>query len=343
MFTVKRHRRNIIKLSILIFFIISIFLYVYSTIVRSIANIIIVSYLIANILNPIVNLITVHKHKYRKLISVLLILIVVGIFLTIVFTLIPIMFKEINNSGEIIEKVKEYLNDFEQSKSYKDGVIVKYIYDIMKVKLEGYLPKLMISIFNGVMDIGDNLISYAVVPIVIYYFLADRKKINQKVYKFIPLNKRVIIRKIVNECNRLLGSYLLGQMLLCVIISVITFFILLFLKVKFILALSLLNGIMNIIPYFGPIFGAAPIIMVAFLDSTNKGIWVLILLILLQQIEGNILSPKITGESTDIHPLIVIIILLIGEKLGGFTGMILAVPVGVIIKVIYEDVNYYLF
>ena len=100
---------------------------------------------------------------------------------------------------------------------------------------------------------------------------------------------------------------------------------------------------MNIIPYFGPIFGAVPIIIVAFLDSVNKGIWVSILLLLLQQIEGNILSPKITGESTDIHPLVVIIILLIGEKLGGFTGMILAVPIGVIIKVIYEDINYYLF
>ena len=297
----------------------------------------------ANILNPIVNKITVHKPKYRKLVSVLLILIVVGLFLIIIFSMIPSMFKEINNSGEIIDKVKQYLNNFEQSKSYKDGVIVKYIYDIIKVKIQSYLPKLTVSIFNDVVNIGDNLISYAVVPIVVYYFLADRKKINQKIYKFIPLNKRGIIRKIVKECNGLLGSYLLGQILLCVIISVITFFILLFLKVKFILGLSLLNGIMNIIPYFGPIFGAVPIIIVAFLDSVNKGIWVSILLLLLQQIEGNILSPKITGESTDIHPLVVIIILLIGEKLGGFTGMILAVPIGVIIKVIYEDINYYLF
>ena len=64
---------------------------------------------------------------------------------------------------------------------------------------------------------------------------------------------------------------------------------------------------------------------------------------LIQQIEGNILSPKITGDSTNMHPIIIIILLLIGEKLGGFVGMIIAVPIGVIIKVIYEDINDYLF
>ena len=107
----------------------------------------------ANILNPIVNKITVHKPKYRKLVSVLLILIVVGLFLIIIFSMIPSMFKEINNSGEIIDKVKQYLNNFEQSKSYKDGVIVKYIYDIIKVKIQSYLPKLTVSIFNDGVNI----------------------------------------------------------------------------------------------------------------------------------------------------------------------------------------------
>ena len=66
-------------------------------------------------------------------------------------------------------------------------------------------------------------------------------------------------------------------------------------------------------------------------------------MIVIQQIEGNILSPQITGNSINMHPFIIIILLLIGDKFGGFMGMILVVPIAVIIKVIYDDINYYLF
>lgn len=79
------------------------------------------------------------------------------------------------------------------------------------------------------------------------------------------------------------------------------------------------------------------------MDSFSKCLWSAIAIFIIQQIEGNILSPKITGDSTNIHPLIIVILLLIGEKLGGFIGMILVIPMAVIIKVIYEDINYSLF
>ena len=86
-----------------------------------------------------------------------------------------------------------------------------------------------------------------------------------------------------------------------------------------------------------------PVILIALLDSPTKGIWAAIAIFIIQQIEGNILSPKITGDSTNIHPLVILLLLLIGEKFGGFIGMVIAIPIGVIIKVIYEDINYYLF
>ena len=79
------------------------------------------------------------------------------------------------------------------------------------------------------------------------------------------------------------------------------------------------------------------------MDSLSKCLWSAIAIFIIQQIEGNILSPKITGDSTNIHPLVIVILLLVGEKLGGFIGMILVIPIAVVIKVIYEDVNYSLF
>ena len=127
------------------------------------------------------------------------------------------------------------------------------------------------------------------------------------------------------------------------IIGIVTFIILIGLKVNFPVILSILNAFFNIVPYFGPIFGAVPAILIALIDSPQQALWTAVWLYMLQQIEGNILSPKITGDSISMHPLIVILLLIIGGEAAGFLGMILAVPLGVIVKVIYEDLNYYLF
>jgi predicted PurR-regulated permease PerM len=114
-------------------------------------------------------------------------------------------------------------------------------------------------------------------------------------------------------------------------------------KIDFPLILSLINGIFNIIPYFGPIFGIIPIALIALLTSPKIALYTILWLFALQQIEGSLLSPKIIGDSISMHPLTVILLLMIGGKVGGILGMILAVPLGVVFKVIYEDINYYLF
>jgi predicted PurR-regulated permease PerM len=91
------------------------------------------------------------------------------------------------------------------------------------------------------------------------------------------------------------------------------------------------------------LFGALPAIFMALVVSPEKAIWTAIWLYGLQQVEGNILSPKVTGDSINMHPLTVIILLIIGGEAAGFVGMILVIPIGVVIKVVYEDLNYYLF
>ena len=177
----------------------------------------------------------------------------------------------------------------------------------------------------------------------IYYFLCDGNKIYTKSLLLLPTEKRGITKKIINDIDRVLTRYITSQLLLSGVIGVLTFILLLILKVKFPLWISILNAILNIIPYFGPIFGAIPAVIVALLDSPIKAVWVIIGMFVIQQIEGDILAPKMTGDSTDMHPFVIIILLITGDNFGGFIGMILAVPIAVIIKVLYDDINYYLF
>jgi predicted PurR-regulated permease PerM len=152
-----------------------------------------------------------------------------------------------------------------------------------------------------------------------------------------------MIKRIIGDIDKILGRYIISQFVLCAIIGILTFVVLIALRVEFPIILSVLNALFNIIPYFGPLFGAIPAVLVALLHSTKTALWTAALLYIIQQIEGNIISPKITGDSVSMHPLVVIILLIVGGKLGGFLGMVLAVPVGVVIKIIYEDLNYYLF
>jgi len=152
-----------------------------------------------------------------------------------------------------------------------------------------------------------------------------------------------MVRKILDDIDKVLGRYIISQFMLCLIIGVLTFIILIFLRVDFPVILSLLNAIFNIIPYFGPLFGAIPAVIMALLKSPKTAMYTALWLYGIQQIEGNIISPKVTGDSVSMHPLLVILLLIIGGKLGGFVGMVLAVPIGVAIKVIYEDLNYYIF
>ncbi|MPQ43106.1 AI-2E family transporter, partial [Clostridium tarantellae] len=210
-------------------------------------------------------------------------------------------------------------------------------------KFNIFIKNISLKIFDTLIDLGENIIALAVVPVLTYYFLAYSDMLCNRIAYLIPVGKRAIIRKIGKNIDKILGKYILGQLILSVIVGVMTFIAMVLLKIKFPLLVSIFNALLNIIPYFGAILGMIPAILVAIMDGSMKVVWVIIAFIIIQQIEGNIISPQITASSINMHPLAILILLLIGDKLGGLLGMILIIPIAVVIKVIYEDLDYYLF
>lgn len=338
---IKKHKSVSIKT--LIFFAVFIFLilYLYIDFIKQCVNILVISLVIARILYPIKKYLNNKKIFNNKINSLIITLMLILICVLIGAFIIPKVFNEMSNSKELFYKLREYKENFERSNRYKNGVVIKYIYDALKIKLKSSSVKIVGSVLACCSKLIDNMITYAVVPVIIYYLLRDYELMIKKIYNKIPEERQEAFDKTVKDCNKSLGKYLIGQLILCLIITVLTFIILLIFKIKFSVLLSLCNGIFNIIPYFGPILGGIPIVLIAFMQSKSKGLWILLLLFVIQQIEGNILSPKITGKSTDIHPLVIIILLLIGDKAYGIFGMIIAVPVAAIIKVIYDDIKLY--
>jgi predicted PurR-regulated permease PerM len=280
----------------------------------------------------------------KRLSALLIIVFLIFLCTAFIYIIVPSILKEgLNVDSGIIRIQKNIEIIYEKFKPLNNNKTIYVIMDKIYDKIDNEMAEILNKLFDGALNIGGNLLSAAVIPIISYYFMADSDIIFNKVLIMFPIKARRITKKILQDIDKVLGKYIVGQLLLSVIIGVFTFIILFTLKVDFPVLLSILNAFFNIIPYFGPIFGAVPAVIMGFMESTKTGIYTIIFLYLLQLIEGNIISPKITGNSVSMHPLLIIILLLVGGKIGGFIGMIIAVPVGVIIKIIYEDINYYFF
>ncbi|WP_251860413.1 AI-2E family transporter [Clostridium sp. Marseille-Q2269] len=340
----KHHKKLYIELLFFVLVFLVVFIIIMKNdIARDIISLFFISFVIYYILKPI-HVFLKNKginEKFSALILVLSLVIIIGIF---IISIIPNLIKEAHNITGSIENVKKYIDYiYSRINLLNNNKILGGILTKINKKVENYTIIMGDNILNKFVGFGENILDYAVIPIIVYYFLASGKDIIQKFFMIFPIKIRNIVKNIFEDIDKILARYIISQMILCLIITVLTFSILIVLGIRLPILLSLVNGFFNIIPYFGPIIGSLPAILIAFTKSPKIAIWAFILLYAIQQIEGDILSPKITGDSVDMHPLTVILLLLIGGKIYGLVGMVLAIPIGVIIKIIYEDLNYYLF
>jgi len=327
----------IILLVVIIFFAIKI------PIIKQVINLVFISFIVSYILKPLYMLL-IRKGLNKNAASALIIAGLLGLILLTVIVVIPSIFREGLSINKAINELGSYLiNAKMKIKVLSTNKVMNSIINTIYYKSNAQILLIFDKLFDSIMGLGENIITYMVAPLIIYYFLCDSENMINKALIIFPPESRNIIKKIIDDIDKVLGRYIMSQLILCGIITIATFLILMFMKIDFPLILSLINGVFNIIPYFGPIFGVIPIILIALLESPKVALYTALWLFVLQQIEGSVLSPKIIGESISMHPLTVILLLMIGGEVGGILGMILAVPLGVVIKVIYEDLNYYLF
>ncbi|MFU7516213.1 AI-2E family transporter [Clostridium sp. HCS.1] len=328
-------------LIILLIFII--ILYLKLKTLNSIINIIFISFILAYTLKPLRNILCDKIKIKKRTSSIIIILSIIFSISIFVYILIPSIIRESYNLGNILDNIDIYVEDLAKKLNINNISFFDVVYGRISDETNIFFRNFSNSLVDNLISSLESIISLAIIPIVTYYFLVDGELIFNKLLLILPTEKRVLAKKVITHIDKVLSRYIISQLLLSLIIGVLTTIALFFLKVKFSILLGVFNGVLNIIPYFGPIIGGIPAVFIALMESPNKALWTLVIVFIIQQIEGNILSPKITGDSTNMHPIIIIILLLIGDKLGGFIGMIIIVPIGVIIKIIYEDINDYLF
>lgn len=203
-------------------------------------------------------------------------------------------------------------------------------------QIEHSLDELLSNLIGGFTGIFDAIVMFTVIPVLVFYFLKDFKKMKAYFQRFIPKKYRNQTVMVLHAIDDSLGKYIRGQLLVCLFVGLASLIFFKLLKLKYALLLAVIMAITNLIPYFGPIIGAIPAAIITF--STTESIQIIFFLLLgifiIQLIEGNLLSPYIVGKSVAIHPAAIIFALILGSNLFGVAGMVLAVPVLTVIRVI---------
>jgi predicted PurR-regulated permease PerM len=170
------------------------------------------------------------------------------------------------------------------------------------------------------------------------YFLIDGQNFFRYLLRFVPPEHRLHVQHLSAQIHRVLGRYLRGQLVLIVVMSVVTFVVLEWVfRLPYALWLGILTGILEVIPLIGPISAAAIACTIGFSQGgPNEAAGLAIAYFVLRQVEDQLVMPLIVGRAVHVHPLVTIFAVLVGEKIAGVLGMILAVPVAAVIKVVLD-------
>jgi len=167
--------------------------------------------------------------------------------------------------------------------------------------------------------------------------LLEENGIKKFFLSVVPLKQKNRVTRIANRIGIKLGSWLRGQLILAVAVGLVIYIGLRLMGIPYALTLALIAGVLEIVPILGPIIAAIPAIIVAFTISPLTALLITAFYILVQELENKLLVPKVMQYSVGLNPVTIIIILLVGAKLMGILGMLLAIPVALIIYVILEE------
>ena len=195
------------------------------------------------------------------------------------------------------------------------------------------------GIFNALTSIFGGVISFFMVLVLTFYLTVDEESMKRFIKSITPVNQQSYVSQLIASMQTRMGYWLRGQLVLSLIVFALVYLGLSILGIKYALILALVAGIFEVVPFIGPWISAIPGVFFAFAQSPGKAIVVAILYFAIQQIENNLIVPKVMGKSTGLNPLVAILAILTGARLGGVLGALLAVPVTLAIAVYVESLQ----
>lgn len=193
------------------------------------------------------------------------------------------------------------------------------------------------KIFGSLLSVVQGATSIVILIVLSFYLLVRKQGVSDFLRLLTPLEYESYVLSVWNRTNKKLGRWLQGQILLGLIIGSLVYIGLTIIGVPFALALGILAGVLELVPFVGPVFSAVPAVLYGFFHSPALGLWLVGFYFLVQQIENHFIVPAMTRKMTGLNSVVVIIALIVGGKLGGIVGFLVSIPVTVLFAELLND------
>lgn len=324
------------KLGVVLLFLAASFTFMFLYLVRDVLVPFFMAALLAYLLNPLVVRLERRKVPRIAAIAIVYLLLAAGVLLFV--------WKGLPTLAAEIEKLGRQLPELE--KIYREEVV-----RWQNLRFSPYLPAILREILRDVEKRAEEsisavsgkivlllqsflsfLFSVILAPFFAYYLLRDWESMKEKFYRLLPLEWRGEAEFLGREVGTIINGFLRGHLLVVLWVTVLTSAGLLIAGMDYALLIGLLAGLFELIPYVGPFLTLVPALLLAALEGKKMVVATAAVIIGVQQLENNFLSPRILGNRLHLHPLAVVFFLLAGGKLYGVWGMILAVPVAAVMR-----------
>ncbi len=288
------------------------------------------------------------KLKHRRIIS--LTLTYLTAILLILLFLQFVLPQIIESIVGLVNNIPTYISNLNKVSNYlfRKFDIKKEQVDIINEKLKDLIDtiitigtNLLPVIGNIVTSFASSIWNIAIGAIVSIYLLIDKENmcagIKKVVYAILPEKGAEKAILITHKSNETFGKFLSGKILDSAIIGILAYIVLKICNMPYALLISVVIGITNIIPFFGPFIGAVPSFIIILFVSPEKALWFLLIVFILQQLDGNIIGPKILGESIGISAFWILFSIMVAGEIMGFVGMIIGVPLFAVIYSLFKD------
>jgi predicted PurR-regulated permease PerM len=284
--------------------------------IRDILYMLFISFIMMSALKPIVEYF--EKYHIPKILSIIFIyLVIFGIIGVAVSSLIPAL---VSQTTYFISSFPKYVS------------IISPYFQIDIKSLTQQIAPVSENVVKVTVGLFSNIFTTMTVLVFTFYLLLERKYLDKFVNGILHKDDAEKTMTVIQDIENNLGAWLRGEFILMLFIGIFVYIGLLFLRVDFALPLAIIAGFMEIVPIIGPIISGIPAVLVAMSISPVLGLATIALYFIVQQIENNLIVPFVMKRAVNMPPLVSIIALLVGSKLAGITGAILAIPIAVMLR-----------
>ncbi|WP_203334071.1 AI-2E family transporter [Planococcus beigongshangi] len=291
------------------------------------------------LLRPLVNLLS---RKVPKIASIGIVFALIAIILSIgVYLFGPTVQEQVQSFMELApERVEEVT---EESASAMDDFEFMGIQGTeIRTRALSYVKAASDGLLDNVAGVLTTIVNIAVVivvvPFILFFLLKDDEKLIPHITKYLSEERKPEGRKLLKDMDATLAAYIIGQALVALTVGVLMYIGYVIIGLDYAFTLAIFAMFLIIIPFLGPILGILPALFVALVNGEPvMAIKVIVVLIIVQQLEGNLITPNIMGNRLNIHPLTIILLLMVAAALFGFIGILIAIPLYAVVKTLVHN------